>query len=296
MFFINVPRAADRRPPAKLWAMSVTPSPSSRITLRTIRQWVESRTTFAMLTCYDATTAKWLWRGGVRTLLVGDSAAQVILGHEASIFAPLDLMLQLTAAVRRGAPDAFILGDMPFMSYQADDAEAVRHAGRFLVEGHADAVKLEVDGRYVELVGKLSRAMVPVVAHVGWRPQQSKLAGIRTAKVAGRTASDIERIVAEAVAFEQAGAVMLLVEQCTAETSAAIVERVGIPVIGCGAGPACHGHVVVTQDLVGMTDHVPSFAKPLADLGPRLQQAAADWVKLVGSGQYLRDHPYRMSD
>lgn len=276
--------------------MSATSSPSPRVTLRTIRQWVEAGDKFAMLTCYDATTATWLWRGGIRTMLVGDSAAQVILGHEASIFAPLDLLLQLTAAVRRGAPEAFILGDMPFMSYQADETEAIRNAGRFMVEGHADAVKLEVDGRYVGLVEKLSRAMVPVVAHIGWRPQQSKLAGIRTAKVAGRTQPEIERIVAEAVAFEQAGAVMLLVEQCTAETSQAVVERVSIPVIGCGAGPACHGHVVVTQDLLGMTDHYPSFAQPITDLGPRIAQAAAAWAEQIRRGEYLREHPYRMSE
>jgi 3-methyl-2-oxobutanoate hydroxymethyltransferase len=272
------------------------PGSSARITLRTIRKWVEAGDRFAMLTAYDATTARWLWRGGVRTLLVGDSAAQVILGHEASIFAPLDLLVTLTAAVRRGAPDAFIVGDMPFMSYQADDAEAIRNAGRFLVEGHADAVKIEVDSHYVDLVAKMTRAMVPVIAHIGWRPQQARYAGIRTAKVAGRTADEIDALVEQAVQLQQAGAVMLLIEQCTAETSAAIVDRVSIPVIGCGAGPACHGHVVVTQDILGMSDHHPSFAQPLADVGDRIRQAAADWVSLVRSGDYLRNHPYRMSD
>ncbi len=275
--------------------MSSTPTPSQRITLRTIRKWVEAGERFAMLTAYDATTARWLWRGGVRTLLVGDSAAQVILGHEASIFAPLDFLITLTAAVRRGAPDAFIVGDMPFMSYQADDAEAIRNAGRFLVEGHADAVKLEVDGRYVELVTKMTRAMVPVIAHIGWRPQQARYAGIRTAKVAGRTAAEIDALADEAVQLQQAGAVMLLIEQCTAETSAAIVERVAVPVIGCGAGPACHGHVVVTQDILGMTDQHPTFAQPLSDVGDRIRQAAASWVALIHSGEYLKDHPYRMT-
>lgn len=266
-----------------------------RVTLGTLRRWVEANQRFAMLTCYDATTAARLWRGGVRTLLVGDSASQVILGHDASIFAPLEFMLQLTAAVRRGAPEAFVLGDMPFMSYQADDAEAVRNAGRFLVEGLADAVKLEVDGRHAELVARLSRAMVPVVAHIGWQPQTARISGIRTAKVAGRTAAQIDRLVEDAQALQQAGAVMLLIEQCTAEAGAAVVQAVNVPVIGCGAGPACHGHVVVLQDLLGMTDRQPSFARPISDVGDRIERAAADWVRLVHSGDYLRDHPYRMT-
>ncbi|NJL31410.1 MAG: 3-methyl-2-oxobutanoate hydroxymethyltransferase [Phycisphaerales bacterium] len=210
-----------------------------------------------MLTCYDATTARWLAQAGVPALLVGDSAAQVILGHEQSIFAPLDFLITLTAGVRRGAPNCLLMGDMPFMSYQADDAQAIRNAGRFMVEGQADLVKLEVDGRHAELVGKLSRAGIPVVAHLGWKPQQVRYAGIRTALVAGRTMSEIQTLVTEAQIMEDQGAVMLLVEQCTAEASEAVIAKVSLPVIGCGAGPACHGHVVVLQDLLGMSEHHP---------------------------------------
>ncbi len=280
--------------------MSVTPSTSGdaaqRVTLRVIRDWAKQGRKFAMLTCYDATTARWLSRAGVPTLLVGDSAAQVILGHDQSIFAPLDFLITITAAVRRGAPNCLLMGDMPFMSYQADDAEAIRNAGRFLVEGLADVVKLEVDGRHAELVGKLSRASIPVVAHLGWRPQMVRYVGIRTAMVAGRTASQIQTLVDEARTMEEHGAVMLLLEQCTAEASAAVMEKVTIPVIGCGAGPGCHGHVVVLQDLLGMSDHHPSFAKPMGTVGQSIMSAAKQWVELVASGQYLReDHPYKMS-
>ena len=276
--------------------MSSTPPPASqRVTLRQVRQWASQGTPFAMLTCYDATTARWLWRGGVRTLLVGDSAAQVILGHEQSIFAPLEFMLQITAAVRRGAPDCLLMGDMPFMSYQADDAEAVRNAGRFLTEGLADLVKLEVDMRHVDLIAKLSRAGIPTVPHLGWRPQMVRYEGIRTAKVAGKTHEQVDELVHQAQAMEQAGAVMLLLEQCTAVTAAKVVEKVSIPVIGCGAGPACHGHVVVLQDLLGLSDYHPSFVQPMADLGHNVQAAAAQWVDLVSSGRYLRDnHPYKL--
>lgn len=248
-----------------------------------------------MLTCYDATTARHLAAAGVDMLLVGDSAAQVILGFDRSIDAPLDLMITLTAAVKRGAPDRFVIGDMPFMSYQADDAEGVRNAGRFMTEGQADAIKLEVNRAYGELIGRLSRAGIPTIAHIGWRPQMAPYTGIRTAKVAGRTAADARAMIDEAMLMEDCGAVMLLIEQCPAEVSARIVDRVSIPVIGCGAGPACHGHVVVLQDLLGTSERHPSFIQPVTDGGRWLQDAARQWVDLLASGAYLREHPYQMA-
>jgi len=272
-------------------------SDTQRTTIANLRKRARDGEKFAMLTCYDATTASLLARGGVDVILVGDSAAQVILGHDASIFAPLGFMLRITAAVRRGAPDALVMGDMPFMSYQADDAEAVRNAGRFLTEGLADVVKLEVDRRHAGLMEKLSRAGVPTVAHLGWKPQTVRHAGIRTAKVAGRTQSEIDRVVDEAKAMEQAGAAMLLIEQCTAQTAEQVVEAVSLPVIGCGAGPACHGHVVVLQDALLMSDRQPSFVHPVGEVGRAITDAAGRWVEMVQSGAYLRDdHPYEMRD
>lgn len=246
------------------------------------------------LTCYDATTAGHLAAAGVDVLLAGDSASQVILGHDSSIHAPLEFMLQITAALKRGAPDKFIMGDMPFMSYQADDAQAVVNAGRFLTEGRADAVKVEVNGEYGDLVGKLSRAGIPVVAHIGWRPQTAALAGVRTARIAGRTAGQVRQLVAEAQMMESRGAVMILIEQCPAEAAAMVVESVDLPVIGCGAGPACHGHVVVLQDLLGLSGHRPSFVEPVVDGGAMLRGAAEQWVQLLRSGRYLAEHPYAM--
>ncbi len=268
-----------------------------RITLRVVREWVRQGHCFPMLTCYDATTAGHLWRAGLKTFLVGDSAAQVILGFDQSIFAPLDFLIQLTAAVRRGAPDAFVMADMPFMSYQVSDERAIENAGRFLTEGLADVVKLEVDHTFTDLVARLSRAGIPVVAHIGWRPQRVRYAGIRTAQVAGKTQADIDDLVMQALALEKAGAVMLLIEQCTAQTARSIIEQVSIPVIGCGAGPACHGHVVVLQDAVGLTPgHVPSFIRQTGQVGQALQQAVAGWVTMVESGDYLKtDHPYAMA-
>ena len=248
---------------------------------------------FACLTCYDATTAKWLERAGVPVLLVGDSAGQVILGHDQSIHAPLDFMLQITAAVKRGAPSCLVMGDMPFMSYQADEAEAIRNAGRFLTEGRADAVKLEVDDRYADLISKMDRAGIPVVAHIGWRPQRATHDGVRTALVAGRTMAEVDQLVTQAVRLQESGACMLLVEQSTAEVTERIVEKTSIPVIGCGGGPACHGQIVVLQDLLGLTDWQPSFAKPLAALGEQLTDVAARWIDKVRTSD-LGDHPYHM--
>lgn len=264
-----------------------------RITLSTIRRMARAGEKFAALTCYDATTAKWLARAGVPVMLVGDSAAQVVFGYENTTQVSLQQMLMLTAAVRRGAPDVLLMGDMPFMSYQADDADAIRNAGRFLSEAGADIVKLEVGSAFVELIRKMTRAGVPTCAHIGWRPQRTQQVGVPV--VAGRTPGSIDQLVDLAVKLEDAGTSMLLIEQSTAETAERIIERVGIPVIGCGAGPACHGHVIILQDLLGLSDRHPSFAEPMVDGGAWLTDAARKWIDLVASGAYLRDdHPYKM--
>lgn len=265
-----------------------------RTTLRDVRQWARDGRKFAVLTCYDATTARWLYRGGLRVMLVGDSAAQMILGHDSTIQAPLDFMLAITAAVKRGAPGALVMGDMPFMSYQVSDVQAVRNAGRFMLEGQADAVKLEVDHAYAGTVEKIARASIPVVAHIGWRPQRMAQTG--TAVVAGRTEDKIRQLVDLAQVMEQRGASMLLVEASTAEATQRIVESVRIPVIGCGAGPAPHGHVVILQDWLGQSDWQPSFAPPTTQGGKQLADHARRWVSLVESGGYLKDGgPYKMT-
>jgi len=270
-------------------------TPDNPITLQTLRKWTSENRRFAMLTCYDATTARWLASGGVPVLLVGDSAAQMILGRDSSIHVSLDFMLTITAAVKRGAPRCFVMGDMPFMSYQADDAEAIRNAGRFLTDGRADAVKLEVDGSFADLVGKMSRAGIPVVAHLGWRPQMARHDGVRTARIAGRTADEAHQLIADAKLMERQGAVMLLLEAVPPEVSRKIVEQVRVPVIGCGAGPACAGQVVVLQDLLGMTERQPSFAPPIARMGLALQDAASQWVKIVEQGNRQAGEGYQMN-
>lgn len=247
---------------------------------------------FPCLTAYDATTARWLERAGVPVLLVGDSAAQVILGQPSTVHAPLDFLVTLTGAVRRGAPDAFVIGDMPFLSYHASEDDAVVNAGRFLVEGGADAVKLEADARFSSVFSRLARAGIPAIAHVGCLPQQAQLHGGYT--VAGRTADSARQVVDDAVALVEAGAVMVLVEASTPETSAMVVEEVSVPVIGCGAGPACHGQIVVTHDILGLTDWQPSFADREGRLGASMQSIVEQWCERARRREL--PHGYEMRD
>lgn len=253
-----------------------------RQTLATLARQAAEGTPFACLTCYDATTAKWLARGGVQVLLVGDTAAEMVLGLPRTIDMPLDVLIALTAGVKRGAPECVVMGDMPFMSYQADDAEGVRNAGRFVREGLADIVKIECDAGFAPLVEKMTRAGIPVCAHVGSKPQHVMMTGGYAA--AGKTAADARRVVDDARALEAAGARMVLVEAVPAEVTDEVLRRVRVPVIGIGAGTKCHGQVMVLQDILGMTDHPPRFAKPVMGMGEILRSAAAEWVERVRSG------------
>lgn len=236
---------------------------------------------FACLTCYDASTARWLERAGVHVLLVGDTAAEVILGHSRTIDMPLEVLLQLTAAVKRGAPNTVVMADMPFMSYQAGEDEAVRNAGRFLVEGMADVVKVEADASLAPLVSRMTRAGVPICGHVGSRPQTMALTSGYAA--AGRTAGEALRIVDDAVALERAGCVMLLAEAVPDEVTDLILSHTTVPLIGIGAGTKCHGQVLVLHDLLGLSDHAPRFAEPVARLGELVREAGAEWVRRVAS-------------
>lgn len=265
-----------------------------RVTLRTLRHWAKAGDPFAMLTCYDATTAKWLYRGGIRTMLVGDTAAQFILGHDSTLPAPMPFMLEITRAVRRGAPNALVVADMPFGSYQCGADEAMRHAVSFIKEGGADLVKLEVDDSHAGLVERMSHAGIPVVAHLGSRPQQVRATG--GYKAAGRTMREAALIVDTAEVMIARGASALLLEAVPDEVAERVIriardpeDGEPIPVIGCGAGPACHGHVVVLHDLLKLSDWQPPFAPPALDLGSQVQAAAAAWVRAVTRGEYLRD-------
>lgn len=279
--------SADRETPG-------VPSPQrERVTIRTLRAMKSRGEAFACLTAYDATTARWLDRAGVEVLLVGDTAAEVVLGYERTIDMPVEISIALTAAVRRGSSRALVMGDMPFMSYHASEDEAVRCAGRFMTEGRADVVKLEADASHAGLVERMSRAGIAVCAHVGSRPQTAALTGGYGS--AGRTAEEASRIVADAATLERAGAVLMLVEAVPEAVTGAVLAATSVPVIGIGAGPACDGQVLVLHDLVGLTDHAPRFAEPAAALGEGLLRAGETWVARV-RGRSVGGRSYTMPE
>lgn len=266
---------------------------TKRFTLTDLRQARESGAKVPMLTCYDYTTARLMQAAGVPTLLVGDSAANVILGHDTTLPVSLDFMITITAAVRRGAPLAFIVADMPFGSYQASNEQGTQNVLKMVQQSGCDCVKLEVAAGHLDLVSRLSDAGVAVMAHVGLRPQAVHLMG--GYRYQGRTADDAMRIVGLCRKLEESGAAAILLEGVPPEVSAAVVAKTAIPVIGCGAGPACHGYVVVLHDVLGLSPAAPRFAPKVGDLASPLQTALAVYADQVRSGKYPADeHNYEM--
>jgi 3-methyl-2-oxobutanoate hydroxymethyltransferase len=268
--------------------------PGRRIDLAFLRAMKSAGRKFAMLTAYDYPTACMAQAAGVHTLLVGDSLATVILGHSSTRPAPLDLMITLAEAVRRGAPNVYCVGDMPYEAMAAGPGGVLSAARRFLDEAGCDAVKVETASADDHLVEKLARAGIETIAHLGLRPQEvltpdGYRAQARDAESLARLVSDAERMVA-------AGAAMLLLEAVPPQASEAVVAAVEVPVIGCGAGPACDGHVVVTQDMLGIgTMRPPRFVPRLAQVGKTIEEAMRRYVADVASGAYPGpEHAYSM--
>jgi 3-methyl-2-oxobutanoate hydroxymethyltransferase len=274
--------------------MSHMPNPlPTKFTLNDLRAARTNGHKVAMLTCYDYTTAGLMQEAGVPSLLVGDSAANVILGHSSTLPVSLDFMIEITAAVRRGAPNVLLVGDMPFGSYQASAAQGVRNVARMLKLTGCDCIKLEVADGHSKLVKRLADAGVAVMAHIGLRPQTVGLLGGYRSQ--GRTALSADAIVETATRMQEAGAAALLLEAVPAEVTTAVVAATTVPVIGCGAGSACHGFVIVTHDGLGLTPSRPKFAPLLQDLKGPLQSAFAEYVKQVTTGQYpAAEHLYQM--
>lgn len=255
-----------------------------KFTLNDFRLAREDGRKLAMLTCYDYTMACLMEEAQVPLILVGDSASSVVLGYPSTLQVSLSFMIEITRAVRRGAPNAFLVADMPFGSYHASTASAMRHICRMVQQTACDCVKLEVAARQTGLVSRLADAGVAVMAHMGLRPQAvGVLGGYR---VQGRTDDAAAEIVELASAFQKAGSVAILLEAVPPEVSAAVAQAVTIPVVGCGAGPACHAHVVVTHDALKLTSHAPRFVPPLADLATPLREAFARYMKLIDTGEY----------
>jgi 3-methyl-2-oxobutanoate hydroxymethyltransferase len=278
-------------------AEATTPIMSSglvrKFTLNDVRRAREGGPKVAMLTCYDYTTARLMQEAGVPALLVGDSASNVVLGYPTTLPVSLAFMIEITAAVRRGAPLAFVVADMPFGSYQGSVARGVRNVVRMVQRTGCDCVKLEVAEANLNLVRELAGAGIAVMAHMGLRPQSVGLVG--GYRTQGRTALEADEIVTLALQMQRAGAAAVLLEAVPVEVGKSVVNATNVPIIGCGAGPHCHGHVFVTHDAVGLTPAKPRFAPQLGDLATPAVAAYAEYVRQVGSGEYPGpQHQYEM--
>jgi 3-methyl-2-oxobutanoate hydroxymethyltransferase len=249
---------------------------------------------FSAVSCYDYTTATLVARAGAEMLLVGDSAAQIMLGHSSTLPATMDFMVTITAAVRRGAPQVCLVADMPFLSYQISTEEAIRNAGRFIVEASADIIKVEASAAQLPTIKALNDAGIPVMAHIGLRPQTIAKTG--KLKAEATAATQAYELILLAEQMVRAGAITLLLEGVSREVAAIITERTQIPVIGCGSGPDCDGQVLLISDIIGTSlGHLPKFSMNFANLSTPIIDAVKAYIDNVQSVSFPDDeHSYHI--
>lgn len=267
-----------------------------KVTILDLQEKKQRGEPITMLTAYDYPTALLVDRAGMDIILVGDSLAMVVLGHENTVAVTMEEMLHHCKAVARGAKYPLLVGDMPFLSYQVDRREAVRNAGRFLKEGGMDVVKLEGGQEMADTVKAIVDAGIPVMGHIGLTPQSiSKLGGFR---VQGKSVEAAKKLLADAAALEEAGAFSIILEAVPDRLAQLITERVEIPTIGIGAGPHCDGQVLVIHDLIGLFDRfTPKFVKRYANIFPILTQALEQYREEVLSGAFPgKEHSFTMPD
>lgn len=276
--------------------MSARPNdPKDETTVLTFAAKRQRGEPIAMVTAYDHPTARAAEEAGVDGILVGDSLAMVVLGHPNTLAVTMDEMLHHARAVSRGASRPLLVGDLPFMSYQADVAGAVRNAGRFVQEAGMDAVKLEGGRAFAATAGAIVRAGIPVQGHVGLTPQRVHAMG--GFKVQGRTSLAARAILEDALALEDAGCFSVVLEGVPDRLAAFITERLSIPTIGIGAGGGTSGQVLVLSDLVGLTADPPRFARAYARVAPDIADAIRAYRIDVQEGRFPGpEHAYHMAD
>ena len=259
-----------------------------RVTIRDLKQMKKKGEKIAMITAYDYTAARLVEEAGMPIILVGDSLGNVMLGYDSTVPVTMDEMVHHIKAVVRGTERAHIVGDLPFLSYQADVAEALRNAGRLLKEGGCQSVKLE-GGRYMaDTVHRMVQSGIPVMGHIGLTPQAvNQLGGYR---VQGRTPKAAVEMMEDAKALEEAGAYAIVLETVPAQLGQLISERLSIPTIGIGAGVHCDGQVQVFHDLLGLfSNFTPKHARKYADLADTIRSAVSDYVSDVGEESFPTD-------
>ena len=272
-------------------------------TVLTLQKQKEEHDKIVMVTAYDYTTAKIMDEAGVNTILVGDSLGMVMLGYEDTLSVTMEDMIHHTAAVSRGAKDAFVVADMPFMSYQTSVYDAVVNAGRLMKEGRANAVKLEggvesstLHSTIRKIIEAIVKASIPVVAHIGLTPQSVNAFG--GFKVQGKDVEAAKKLLADAKAVEAAGACMVVMECVPAKLAAKISEELTIPTIGIGAGAGCDGQVLVYQDLLAMYgDFRPKFVKVFANVGEVMREGVKAYIKETKEGTFPgEEHCFKIDD
>ncbi|MBE5928040.1 MAG: 3-methyl-2-oxobutanoate hydroxymethyltransferase [Lachnospiraceae bacterium] len=254
-------------------------------TVLTFKQAKENGEKLTMLTAYDYSMAKLIDSAGINSILVGDSLGNVMLGYEDTLSVTVEDMIHHGAAVARGAKNALVIIDMPFMSYQTSVYDAVVNAGRLMKEGRGGAVKLEGGREMCDRIKAITECGIPVCAHLGLTPQSINTLGGH--KIQGKSEEAAKKLIEDALLVQEAGAFAVVLECVPAKLAALITEKLSIPTIGIGAGNGCDGQVLVYQDMLGMfSDFVPKFVKQFANVGNIMKQAFADYKNEVGSGAF----------
>jgi 3-methyl-2-oxobutanoate hydroxymethyltransferase len=257
-------------------------SDRKKVTLPVLYEKMAQGTPLTMVTCYDYPMAYLVEQAGIDIVLVGDSLGMTILGYDSTLPVTMDDMVRHAQAVRRGTPNAWLVGDMPYMSYQPSDEAAVRNAGRFMAEAACDAIKLEGGREVLERIQAITRAGIPVMGHLGLTPQSAaSLGGFR---LQGKSAAQAKKIIDDAGALEEAGCVAILLELVPDEVCGIITERAGVPIISLGCGPHAHGQLLIFHDMFGLyPKFTPKMAKKYGDAG----RVIADGLKRYA--QEVRD-------
>ncbi len=271
-----------------LVSMSDSGGGTERITLATLQACKEAGRKFSVLTCYDAPTARLMASAGVEILLVGDTAGEVVLGLPRTREVPIEFMVHITAAVRRGAPNAFVMADLPYQCTVDGPAKTVEWCRRFRDETGCDGIKIEVTAAQADLVSAVRDADIAVVAHLGLLPQSIESPSGYRAQ--GRDAAGAQRLLTETRQIEEAGASMLLLEAVASEAAGEITARTKLPVIGCVSGPRCDGTVVVLHDMLGLGGgHPPRAVKRYENLSELMTRAFRAYVEDIHAGRFPTD-------
>jgi len=266
----------------------------AKLTIPELWAMAEAGTPLSMITCYDFPSARLIDAAGVDIVLVGDSVAMTVLGHPNTLPATMDMMVIFAGAVARGCERAFVLGDMPYMSYQVSVPEAIRNAGRFMAEAGVDGVKLEGGRTMVGAVEAIVGAGIPVMGHLGLTPQSaSAIGGYR---VQGRSAATALALLDDALALEEAGVFAILLELVPARVAEVISQKVSVPTISIGSGSGCDGHCQIYHDAIGMFEaFTPRHAKRYAEVGATLREALGRFNREIKERAYPGpEHSFRI--